>query len=648
MFQFSRWLHRAKHILRILCYLASWATLVFVGYHVTYDSWVAYNREDVDSGTEGHATVDFGGQWYTGKLLLQGEGHFLYERHHQWMVLKQNFPPEKEPSSQVVVLEKRLLQWATKKVSSDRVAANLLGGYFFPIAMDNKVMAAIGLAEMDLEFAEEYQRYYKSYQERQQFAEDLMSYLLGRDDKKDQETRAACLAPLAFQDPLGAATLTAAGQQWGWTEPALENASQRRGGGQVYPPIHAFLYIPFALLDPVTSYRAAMIVPLVLALIAGWGLKKITAGALWWPLGTLLCVWIPGFDSAQCLGHNGSLIVALLVWGYYFLQKNAEIRGGLLWGLVAFKPSWAVTYFLMLVVSRRWTAALAMGACGLAQIMLTIPFVGVHSWEEWQVVLAEANNGYGEFFNWVRCSRDMLSMPRRLLNDFSKEFGTRDTFEARVIGFMLLGLVLEATVRLTSLRGRRAKRWSYAAGAFLLLGFWMTTYHITYYDTMFAALPLALLLFVPAPLWVPHFFRQRRLEWDGAGPVDAWKMSLPPGKFGLVCNPLIALLLPLIIINPVEIPLPPAFMAEWFWYWPQHVIFGTAMPDKIIPYWLQLPLIVPFFMMLWAWAGWMWLREREPVTGGSLRRRAKKAEVPAPVQSTAVCESPVDQLANSS
>ena len=93
------------------------------------------------------------------------------------------------------------------------------------------------------------------------------------------------------------------------------------------------------------------------------------------------------------LGHNGSVIVAALVWGYYFLHQNRDLLGGAVWGLIAYKPSWAVTYFLMLVVARRWRAALGMGLCAVAQILLTLPLVGVHSWLEWRQVVSEANAG---------------------------------------------------------------------------------------------------------------------------------------------------------------------------------------------------------------------------------------------------------------
>jgi arabinofuranan 3-O-arabinosyltransferase len=645
MLQFRRWHAIAQRTLRIVAYIASWALLLFVAGYITHDSWTGYASDDVEAGTIGHATVDFGGQWYTGKLLLRGEGRFLYERHHQWIVLQQGFPLEKEPSSLAVAQGWRLRDWRKGKWVDFR-AQELLGRYLLPVGQENPIAAVNAFAEIEEEFGPARERFYKVYKNRQLQAEELMSYLLGRDDWEDQKTRAGCLLPLAAQDPLAVAALTAAGREQVWTDKAIKNAGQRRVGGQVYPPIHAFLYVPLALLDPVTAYRVGMIVPLVLALLAGWGLRKITAGRLWWPLGTLLCVWAPGFSSAQCLSHNGSLIVALLVWGYYFLQHNEDIRGGFVWGLFAYKPSWGVTYFLMLLVSRRWKAALAMGTCALAQIMLTIPVVGVHSWFEWRDIVKEANHGYGEYYNWVRHSRDMLAMARRVFNNFDNRFGERDTMLARVIGVMLLGMVLEATVRLTSLRGRMAKRWSFAGGAFLLLGFWMCVYHITYYDAMFTALPLALLLFVPAHVLTPYYFRRSHLEWDGAGPASDWKMVLPPGKFGLICCPLIVYLLPVILWDQIGVTLP-EWLVEWTWYWPRHVLLGKEMPEFIAPYWFNIPFIVPSFMLLWVWAGWMWLRER-PRADYEVRTKDSVTSAVASTSKSAIQDLQSVQVANSS
>ena len=613
MFRFGRWLHLAWRILAhpLPRYLASWAIVLYVGYYQTYEAWTYYNVWHFDAGTRGHATVDFGGQWFTGKLLLEGKGRYLYERHAQWEVIREYYPPERTPHGPVYQDRCRLGDWLRGKEWGkwkDHRAPELLASYLLPLGSGNNLEAAVAAAGAQV--AQKENRQWFVGESRDPYppldqAGDMMSWLLGEDNTADRRTRAGCLLPLASQDPLAA--LAAAGQQEVWTPEAIENASKRRVGGQVYPPIHAFLYVPFDFLPPAPAYRVAEIVPLLLALFAGWGLTLISAGRLWWPISTLLCIVVPGFHDAMTLGHNGSFIVAALVWGYYFLHQNRDLLGGAVWGLIAYKPSWAVTYFLMLVVARRWRAALGMGLCAVAQILLTLPLVGVHSWLEWRQVVSEANAGYGEVNNWIHHSRDMLSIPRRLLNDRDAAYGTREPFEARLIGYMLLGAVLEATVRLTTLRVRRDKRWTHAGAAFLLLGFWMCTYHITYYDTMFTTLPLALLLLVPAHPLVPYFLQRLRATWSIGGPADGATLELSRRNYGAVCNPLIVVLLPLVVWNPIGIKVSP-WVVQRFWYGPQQW-FGKAVPEVTEGYLVDLPFIIVFFLMLWAWAGYWWLRE---------------------------------------
>jgi hypothetical protein len=538
MHQFPRWLRLIWGILRhpLPRYLVCWALTLYVGGRLTYEAWIAWDSDEHIAGTTGHTTVDFGGQWFTGKLLLRGEGHHLYERHHHWIVFREFWPRDPDPPTGI--------RSNKKQVDADNFM-------WWLVAID-----------------------YEAH------------------DQEGSKTYGSCVLPLASQDPFGVAASVVAGKHDVWTKARLDKAGERWVGGQLYPPIHAFLYVPFALLSPPDAYRLATVVPAVLAFVAGWGLRKVSQGGIWWPIGTLLVFIFPHFIDAQTLGHNGALIVTLLVWGYYYLQKNADLRGGILWGLFAYKPSWAVTYFVMLLVSRRWKAAMAMGACALAQILLTLPFVGVHSWLEWRQVVATAAPGYGVYENWVATSRDLFSFPRRALTDWSAEPSQRDLFESRLIGHVLIGVALEVTVRLTSLRGRRSKRWSYAAGAFLLLGFWMCCYHITYYDTIFATLPLALLLMTPAHIFVPYFFRRAQLVWQlGRAGGGRSILALPPRSYGWVCNPLVVYGLPLILWNP--------------WWWGQ-------------------PFIVPFFAVMWLWAGWLWLREKDDV------RLAPGQAAPAP------------------
>jgi hypothetical protein len=307
--------------------------------------------------------------------------------------------------------------------------------------------------------------------------------------------------------------------------------------------------------------------------VAGLGVYKVTNGVLWWPIGTLLVLIFPGVSAAQTLGHSSVVLLTLLIWGYYYLQKNRDVRGGVLWGLMAYKPTWAVIYFFALVLARRWRAALAMGLCGLLQIAITIPFVGVDSWKQWYQVSREGAKGYNRWEGWVNCARDLNSFPRRILVDWREQHAEERSlsWEMTAITYILLATFLEATVRLTVLRTRGPMRWSPAGAAFLLTGLWMCCWRITYYDTMFVALPAVLLMCTPSAVTEPFFWRRSRREWTFRGRT----LTLPARNFGWVCNPLVVGLLPLMALEPT---------------------------------WFDVTWVLPLFALLWLWAGWLWLR----------------------------------------
>src|SRR5947209_6094235 len=153
MFRFGRRLYLARRILWhwLPRYLAAWALLLFAGYHFTVAAWDYFKSPLFDCGTDGHITVDFGGQWVEGRLLATGG----------------------------------------------------------------------------------------------------MSAWLGWDTGLRRQRGAGVRLVLAAQDPLAVAALAAAGREHVWDDAAVANASKRRVGGQVYPPIQAFLYAPLGLLPPV-------------------------------------------------------------------------------------------------------------------------------------------------------------------------------------------------------------------------------------------------------------------------------------------------------------------------------------------------------------------------------------------------------------
>jgi hypothetical protein len=241
-----------------------------------------------------------------------------------------------------------------------------------------------------------------------------------------------------------------------------------------------------------------------------------------------------------------------------------------------------------------------MGLCGVLQILLTLPFVGVHSWFEWYDISREGARSYNKWPGWVSCARDLNSLPRQVLIDWKADHDAQDkslSFEMTLITYVLIATFFEATIRLTALRMRGRRSWIVPGAAFLLIGLWFCCWRITYYDTLLVALPAALLLCVPAPVTVPFFVYRSRPLWTFGGA----ELRLPLRRFGLVCNPLVVGLLPIMVWEPS---------------------------------WWGVPWIQALFALLWLWAGWLWLRSRDPaaaaVAAAPPATAAVEAAVPSP------------------
>ena len=104
--------------------------------------------------------------------------------------------------------------------------------------------------------------------------------------------------------------------------------------------------------------------------------------------------------------------------------------GGFVWGLLAFKPTWALSFLLVLVVMRRWRMLFAMASTGAGLILITLPFVGVQAWLDWLAVGEKAATLYNVDYNWISLSRDLFGFPRRFFIDFDAPLYERDNFAA--------------------------------------------------------------------------------------------------------------------------------------------------------------------------------------------------------------------------
>ncbi len=279
-------------------------------------------------------------------------------------------------------------------------------------------------------------------------------------------------------------------------------------GGPLYPPIHAFVMLPFALGDhPQAAYFAMQYAQTALCFVAGLGVSWLSGGRFWWPLASALLLVYPGCRGVVDLGQNSALSLALLIWGWVVMARGRPALGGCLWGILAYKPVWAISFFLLLVLIRQWRAALAMGLTGSALAAATLPFVGLHSWRHWLAVGQEAALIYNVDSNWIPFSRDLLGIPRRFLLDFSLPRNEREQLFVLVACWALWAVAVEIALRVHALCGGRSVPFSGPLPAFLILTAWMCTYHFMYYDALLSAFGVCVLLADPRP-----FFMRRPLR----------------------------------------------------------------------------------------------------------------------------------------
>jgi arabinofuranan 3-O-arabinosyltransferase len=378
-------------------------------------------------------------------------------------------------------------------------------------------------------------------------------------------------------------------------------------GGPLYPPIHACFYSPLALVAPQAAYRACQVFHILLAFASGWAARQLSGGRVWWPVATVFILVFPGFLSSIILGQNAALSLAILMWGWLLAARRRPLVGGSIWGLLAYKPSWAMAFFVVTLFSRRWRMALGMAGTAALLALLTLPVVGWHSWLHWLQVSREAMLIYNLDRHWVHFGRDLSSISRRWLLDFSASGLGRVSYPEipSAVAWGSWVLVLEFTAALAWLRKEEAARCvTGAPAAFLLLGAFLTCLRFMYYDLLLAALPVFLLLAAPRRFLVPN-------SWDSAR-ASAAERGDGTDRGGPICGS-----------RRKRVPWPSLCLARrWLLHGVEPALILVLMVSHgvliLSRRFFDTPWDVLCLIALWAWCGWRWYRTREagPRTDG--------------------------------
>jgi arabinofuranan 3-O-arabinosyltransferase len=433
----------------------AWVAVCIVAGLFFYYAWTGYDRPDHPQGNIGHIYIDFSGQWLMGRMLVRGEGAYLYDKERLKSALQEAYQPD------------------------------------------------------------------------------------------------------------DASTIN------GWL---IESEDRPGVGGPLYPPIEALLFYPLGLLPPHPAYRIVQLLNFGLTFIIGFLAWKLTRGRLWASVAVGVLMAFPGYGGAISLGQNSLVSLALLMLGWLFMDRGRPWLGGAVWGLLAFKPVWAVSFFLVPLLMRRWRVCAGMAFIGLALILFTLPFVGWQTWLDWFTVGRAASSHYATDESWIFLSRDLQGIPSRYLLHFADGVATDlDRLLPDRLGLGLWLTVAALTVFVALRRWRRPTAFSGTPAVFLLLGAYLSCYHFMYYDVLLALLPVYLLI-----------------AWRAAG-------FIPAGFNPAEINPAARLLLVLLAL---------LFLVS-------HTADGI---DYLVtngkPIFHSPPFDAFCLLALWAWCGWQWLREQ--------------------------------------
>jgi alpha-1,2-mannosyltransferase len=152
-----------------------------------------------------------------------------------------------------------------------------------------------------------------------------------------------------------------------------------------YPPSFLLILVPFAPLGFFGSYVAFQFVTgalLAVALRASAG-NTLPSGALL--LAALMC---PASAINAINGQAVFLVAALIVGGFGLLEQRPYL-GGLVLGLLTFKPQFCILVPIALVAAGQWRALLAAGLSALAMMIASGLIFGWELWLRWIPVILE-------------------------------------------------------------------------------------------------------------------------------------------------------------------------------------------------------------------------------------------------------------------
>ena len=139
-----------------------------------------------------------------------------------------------------------------------------------------------------------------------------------------------------------------------------------------YPPMYLLIVLPLSMLPFIASWVVFETVTLAGYLAV---LRRIAPI----PVGLWLAITFPAVIINFMCGQNGFLTTALIGGGLLLLDRW-PLLAGFLFGLMAYKPQFAILIPLALVVARRWRALIATAISTILFAAVSLAVFGAPAW----------------------------------------------------------------------------------------------------------------------------------------------------------------------------------------------------------------------------------------------------------------------------
>ena len=166
----------------------------------------------------------------------------------------------------------------------------------------------------------------------------------------------------------------------------------------VYPPPFLMLLVPFAGLNFVWSYAAFMSATLAVTVVGASCIARAPRQRMVW---VLALVMAPATAIDAITGQNALLTAGILLGGVGLLGRSPVLAGAL-FGLLIYKPQFALMIPCALIGHRDRRALIAAGSSAVALASLSVVTLGPEIWQIWLTWLTQRNADYVAWLEWGR------------------------------------------------------------------------------------------------------------------------------------------------------------------------------------------------------------------------------------------------------